>query len=349
MAYEKQEWKTGDTITAEKLNNMEEGIDKAQNRYEINEVRELLFEGSLTTEIEEGSAAYTEFEPISPINANEIIVTFNGIEYIVSKSSDVGVYYGERESITTNPTFDTFPFFIFLSSLGGETHYNFSTAYSDTYSVKIENKETKELLFEGNLVTGGNSSSTEFIPINPINANKIIVTFNNTEYIVQKDENNLYYGERNKYGADYTTFPFFIDTSVDNNGTHYHLLTSKPGTYSIKIEGQETEIEISDDFKEIVKACSTGGLFIIHATDYYSDENCWSETDKTFDEIYAAVMAGLDPVIYCEDYGIERVYRLLEAYNGERLRFIWIYHSSGRATNSEVATLFEGRSTWEFN
>ena len=60
-------------------------------------------------------------------------------------------------------------------------------------------------------------------------------------------------------------------------------------------------------------------------------------------------MAGLDPVIYCEDYGIERVYRLLEAYNGERLRFIWIYHSSGRATNSEVATLFEGRSTWEFN
>lgn len=96
-------------------------------------------------------------------------------------------------------------------------------------------------------------------------------------------------------------------------------------------------------------ANSTGGLFIIHATDYDSDENTWSKTDKTFDEIYAAAMAGLDPVIYCVDYGIEKVYRLMEAYN-TRLRFIYVFNYNG-TTNSVVATLFKSNptSTWEFN
>lgn len=196
MAYEKQEWKTGDTITAEKLNHIEDGIDKAQNRYEINEVRELLFEGSLTTEIEEGSAAYTEFEPISPINANEIIVTFNDIEYIV-----------------------------------------------------------------------------------------------------QKDENYSCYGEFDGQDIDYTTFPFFIGVP-SYNVTHYYLYTSEPGTYPIKIESQETEIEISDDFKEAVEACSP--IFTVTITD--SNNNYTS--DKTYNEIEQAFLAGklvraiLDRVTY---------------------------------------------------
>ena len=40
MSYEKQTWTTGDTITAEKLNHMENGIENNNNRRQnMNEIK----------------------------------------------------------------------------------------------------------------------------------------------------------------------------------------------------------------------------------------------------------------------------------------------------------------------
>lgn len=51
MAYTKTTWNTGDVITAEKLNHMEDGITSAQVYTESEAVR---FSGSVTTEEDGG-------------------------------------------------------------------------------------------------------------------------------------------------------------------------------------------------------------------------------------------------------------------------------------------------------
>ena len=74
MSYEKNEWQTGDTITAEKLNNIENGIAGAYGRIELidqtdywdipasyNELLAMLEDGVVPFVVEEGSGGGATF------------------------------------------------------------------------------------------------------------------------------------------------------------------------------------------------------------------------------------------------------------------------------------------------
>ena len=107
MAYEKQTWQTGDIITADKLNHIENGINSAQV-YSVSEV--VRFSGSVTMVEDEGTY-YADIDCDLSDAPEQIKVTFDGTEYICEKISfDSGFAYGGVGE--SEPDFSEYPFFI---------------------------------------------------------------------------------------------------------------------------------------------------------------------------------------------------------------------------------------------
>lgn len=134
MAYEPKEWQCGEYISAEGLNNIEEGIQEALAKecdcgYSCVIERTILFEGSLTTEDMEGFAVAT-FISSEAVDSESITVTIDGIEYELPKVAGISAY-GEFNGA---PVFTTYPCLVVF---GGEGSM-FATENPGTYSVKIE-------------------------------------------------------------------------------------------------------------------------------------------------------------------------------------------------------------------
>ena len=132
MAYTPKQWVCGETITADGLNNMEEGIQEAlQSGFECTETEVVFFNGSITTS-SAGSFAMGSFTPTQPISGDTLTVTMNGTEYELPKG-DLGggqVYYGEISGGA--PVFTNYPCLV-MSWAG-----LFATANPGTYTVKME-------------------------------------------------------------------------------------------------------------------------------------------------------------------------------------------------------------------
>ena len=112
MAYEKQTWTTGEVITQEKLNHMEQGIEDGVNGYECIETSEELFEE--TVETGEGSPAHLTYS--TPITATSLKVTFDGTVYTCPRIDMAGyVFYG---GCNGGPDYSEFPFMIQSSNDG---------------------------------------------------------------------------------------------------------------------------------------------------------------------------------------------------------------------------------------
>lgn len=103
MAYTPINWQTGDTITAEKMNKMDNGwgVESTQ-----------LFSETVTTVTIQGPPA-----PVASLtyglqlSASSLTVTFDNVEYVCSAiEMGDGVYYGEVGA--TGPVFTTYPFCI---------------------------------------------------------------------------------------------------------------------------------------------------------------------------------------------------------------------------------------------
>ena len=159
MAYEKQTWTTGEVITAEKLNHMEDGIGDVG--YDCN--------GNITDLFEETINAVEVYEGVyqahlaysSELSANTLIVTFDGVEYRVAKSAAPygGVMYGDLQDGTPAPSFERYPFNIQYSYKGG---YDISTKTVGEHSVKAQSVEptidecfsnvVRQLIFENIVV-----------------------------------------------------------------------------------------------------------------------------------------------------------------------------------------------------
>ena len=132
MSYEKQTWTTGDTITAEKLNHMENGIKEAPG-YTITNNKTTIFEGELTT-ASMGSFSGVNIALSQPIIGDYIIVTVNEIVYQLSKTVlSFGIGYGEFDN-NGSPIFINYPC---AFGINGNNCY-FFTSNDDTYEVKIE-------------------------------------------------------------------------------------------------------------------------------------------------------------------------------------------------------------------
>lgn len=123
MAYTPINWQTGDTITAEKMNKMDNGWG-VQNTQ--------LFSETVTTVDDGWGYISAQFTYAQPITAKTVTVTFNGVDYVVPRGeNENGAFYGEDNG---GAVFTTYPFFIFTKSDG----YNeLQTETAGTYSIVV--------------------------------------------------------------------------------------------------------------------------------------------------------------------------------------------------------------------
>lgn len=125
MAYTPINWQTGDTITAEKMNKMDNGWG-VQNT-------QLFSETVTTTDTGEGFAG-GEFLYGSLLSAQTIKVTFNGTDYTVNRSSMDGTYY-YGEVGDSAPSFANYPFFINSLEDAGSVFNRLYTETAGTYTI----------------------------------------------------------------------------------------------------------------------------------------------------------------------------------------------------------------------
>lgn len=142
MAYEKQNWQTGDVITADKLNHIEEGLVNSvgDRGFECTEDYVTLTDESVTTvnnnDYRDGALVYSEC-----ITADTIKVTFDGTEYICENVSTIeGQYeYGAPYNGSTgNFDWSEYPFNIVSTIFDDTVNNTITTETSGTYQVKIE-------------------------------------------------------------------------------------------------------------------------------------------------------------------------------------------------------------------
>ena len=140
MAYTPKQWVCGETITADGLNNIEEGVQEALEccgsggdcGYSCTESQETVFEGSLTT-ASMGQMYGVTFTPTEPIEGDSITVTFNGTEYELPKVTvPFGDGYGDFDA-SSNPVFTNYPCAIAISN----GQYYFLTPSAGTYQVVV--------------------------------------------------------------------------------------------------------------------------------------------------------------------------------------------------------------------
>lgn len=143
MAYVKQNWECGEMITADKLNHMEDGIAAGGDcdcGFECTETRTTLTNESVTTTMQQsgmnvGALSYSQL-----IEADLLIVTFNGTEYRCERvlAQGMGYMYGGYNPTTQMPDFSEYPFVI----VSNGNSNGVVTQSAGTYTVKIETAET---------------------------------------------------------------------------------------------------------------------------------------------------------------------------------------------------------------
>lgn len=134
MSYEKQTWASGDIITAEKLNHIEDGIEEPIG-YAYSENENVLFDETVTTRKSEYTS-YCEGEITYGlvIQSKFIRVIFDGKSYdlmmmsLASKTIGYGSVYGD---------FSEIPFGITSNYIDGAWHNTLMTAEEGTHSIKV--------------------------------------------------------------------------------------------------------------------------------------------------------------------------------------------------------------------
>ena len=134
MAYEKQTWTTGEVITQEKLNHMEDGIANAGG-FECTETVAEVFDDSVAITTSWNDSYTAELSLEEPLESAEIKVVFNGVEYTVERQEFYGMpYYGAPFHGAVSD-YSTYPFCIFDDN--ADNVWSIAAQQSDTYNVKI--------------------------------------------------------------------------------------------------------------------------------------------------------------------------------------------------------------------
>ena len=123
MSYVKTNWKNGDVITAEKLNNLENGA--SDKGYEIEKLISDIFSGSIVAQ-ESGQegvdvfVASIDLEEDLPAVPDKLIVVYDNVEYAAERIiiGDIGggSYYGANMDESGMPDFSEYPFCCFIPS-----------------------------------------------------------------------------------------------------------------------------------------------------------------------------------------------------------------------------------------
>ena len=179
MTYNKNIWQNGDVITAEKLNNIEDNVEKIFSNMgystEIN--KQSIFQGTVVISNDSQAPFPTDSKVIDQvITCDTIKVTFNGISYIINKEifstgSEYETYiYGEHDGPYPKVG-DKYPFSLQTPISQGKT---FLTAINGTHQIEIES-------FEKNITISDDFKESVKIVYNELYPVKIVYT-NFTDY-----------------------------------------------------------------------------------------------------------------------------------------------------------------------
>ena len=125
MSYTPINWQTGDQITAEKMNKMDNG-------WGVDTSVQTLFNGNVTT-ADEGGMYIGAFAVA--VTAETITVTFNNTEYTLSRTEPFEGTYGYGEAGEMGPDFTNYPFYIMCPD---PTFSQLYTETSGTFALKID-------------------------------------------------------------------------------------------------------------------------------------------------------------------------------------------------------------------
>lgn len=136
MNYETHTWENGETITAEKLNHIEDGIAEGSDKgYECTETKAVLTEESVDVESEMQGVYVGRLQFVfTNIPSETLSITFNGVKYDCNRiSAGDGYAYGGYGEF--GPDFSIYPFIIFV---GVSELTQLATETAGTYIIKIE-------------------------------------------------------------------------------------------------------------------------------------------------------------------------------------------------------------------
>lgn len=143
MTYTPINWQTGDTITAEKLNKMDNGWSVIQSTQQ-------LFSGSVTTEDDDGEAWGT-LPYDGTITADSLAVTFDGVLYDCPKQqATLGFAYGGWDGSAVD--FSEIPFVIWTN--GNEIQTASEGTFAISASVEASSVEASADFQKAVLSTG---------------------------------------------------------------------------------------------------------------------------------------------------------------------------------------------------
>ena len=210
MSYTPINWQNGDTITAEKMNKMDNG-------WGIGEAE--LFSETITTTAREAPFAYGVFIYSTPIEGDIITVVFDNTSYTVPKC-DLGVnVYGYGEAGSSGPDFTNFPFFI---TTGGDNEI--FTQNAGTYTVAVS---AIGIAVSEDFETAVNECVGEFLPLRCIDGE----TTKAEMFKASEDGRLLYF---KPYGTEAANT--CIITSFTNSESAIYFLPTSSG-YTAQFNG----------------------------------------------------------------------------------------------------------------
>ena len=143
MSYEPKEWVSGEVITADKLNNIEEGVQEAleccDHGYEC-DIEVLFTESVQTTKGQGAPMAYANLSYQQLITADEIIADVDGTVYVLPKATSG---FGETDG-GGMPIFTTYPLYIQNTEFGSSV--NTQNAENFLLTVSTEGIEVSDCL-----------------------------------------------------------------------------------------------------------------------------------------------------------------------------------------------------------
>ena len=247
MAYTPINWQTGQTITAEKLNKMDNGWSVEATQ---------LFSETVTTVDDEGDI-FATLQYAEYINYDSITVVFNGQSYECAKTDVDGTsHYGGLSE---------YPFDLQSDPAGANTILT-ETAGTYTVAASVKSVETStdfgkargywesestQEFFSGSITTTDGNNRQATITETPefASAATLKVTLDNVEYNLTGFNDGGYW----TWGApdnDFSEYSFSI--SIDSGNGSAIFLSQVAGTYSLIIQGVGTVVDTSPTFRSAV-------------------------------------------------------------------------------------------------
>lgn len=270
--YVRHDWACGETISADRLNNIENGVQEAlaeakDKGYSCTEIKTVLFNGNVTTTYDSARDATWGTLPstFGLVEEEEYLVTFDNVNYHCVAT----VGYLSRVVIGTSVDGDwsQYPFFT-----NGQ---QIVTRDAGTYSLKVEHVQTvvtadpcfekvveeirgyrcksvRETLFNDVL-----EDTTTFDGGLPTYVTTLYITFDDVDYVCP-----VYYeGDSVPVGAswccgdeDLSQYPFFLLATQHTNDTNLALTASTSGTHTVQIDYDRLDADVDACFSSAVDA-----------------------------------------------------------------------------------------------